>query len=302
MKEIKVKLYSHENDKYVELYEVIEGDTKAEFIARNTYGRGDDGEWYFVSDPHGYCELDHGYPADYVFIVCDARGNELLQDGNGKTRNPFPTLKRKAELTWYEIKAEYPCKKEGLTDWLLSFLTKEISETVLQSKPCHEANWPFWCDDIRKDVVQKFTHLGENYCIYKVTTKHRYCDCEWIEYYSGKEIMDRYTGYVDYYGACFDESRSGPNFSRKVATKKVSDALKIIYHNKYRVSYVRQTEHGDYEHRMDLYQAAELLLKGNFNREFVLQVINTEVMRRTFYGNYHSACKDFPNLVMDYSF
>ena len=302
MKEIKVKLYSHENDCYVELYKVIKGDTKVKYFARNTYSSGDDGQWYFVADPLGYCELDHGCPGDYVFIVCDSKGKELFRDSNGEIRNPFPTLERKAELTWNEIMQEYPCKKEGLNDWLLSFLTKEVSKTKLKDLPCHEANWPHWYNELKREVIRKFNHLGENYCIYKVTSKHKYCECEWINYYSGYEEMDEYTSYIKWYGACFDDSRTGPNYSRSVAIGVVVKSLENIYSRKYNLSYIRQTNYGDYEQKMSYTQAAEFLLKGDYDRVFVHEVANREKDNKTFYESYEEIRKNFPNVVLDYSF
>lgn len=210
MRKIKVKLYANENDNYVELYKVISGDTKCKYFARYTYG-GDDGIWYFVADPLGYCELDYVCSNEYVFTVCDQNGKELFNDSNGEIKNPFPTLERKAQLVWQTIKDGYPSKRNGLTDWLLSFLTKEVSESKLKDLPCHEANWPHWYDEVDKEIIHRFDHLGENYAIYKVTKTHRYCEANWITYYAGLEHMDEYTDYVKWYGDWFDTSIFGLN-------------------------------------------------------------------------------------------
>jgi hypothetical protein len=302
MKEININLYRYRNDSYVELFKLIGGNTKTKYIARRTYSGGDNGEWYFVADPLGYCELDHSCPSDYVFVVCDHNGNELFRDSNGEVSNPFPTLERKAELEWYEIMKKYPCKEEGLNHWLLSHLTKVISETKLKDEPCHESNWLHWYDKISRKVIHRFTHLGENYCIYEVLKKHRYCDCEWVDYYSGYELMDEYTGYIKWYGARFDESNTGPNYSRSLAIQYVINAMKKIYQKEQSLSYVKQAEYGDFELKMDYYQAAEFLLKGNYDRSFVHEVADKEKDNRTFYDCYKKMNEDFPNIRMHYSF
>ena len=302
MKEIKIVIYRHENDSYVELYKVIGGDTTVKYFARATYGGGENGEWYFVADPLGYCELDHGCPDDYVFILCDNDGKELFRDSNGAVKNPFPTLERKAELSWGEISNEYPCKREGLNNWLLSYLTKELSATTLKDEPCHDANWSYWFDEISRKVLHRFTHLGENYCIYSVSRKHRYCDCEWVEYYSGYEVMDEYTSYIKWHGSFFDESKTGPNYSENVAVDIVINALKAIYKSSYKLSYVNRADWGDYEQKMDYRQAAKLLLKGNYCRTFVHEVADKEKSNRTFYDDSEKMRQDFPNIKMNYAF
>ena len=302
MGEIKIKLYAHENDNYVELYKVIEGKTNQKYIARVTYGSGDDGEWYFVADPLGYCELDYACPKDYVFIICDSNDKELFCDSNGEIKNPFPTLERKATLSWNEIMHDHPCKKEGLNSWLLSYLTSEISKTILKDEPCHEANWPYWRDETKKEVISRFTHLGENYCIYALSRKHRYCDCEWIDYFSGYEVMDEYTSYIKWHGAFFDESKTGPNYSGNVAIEIVINTLKKIYKRERSLSYVNRTDWGNYEKRLDYHQAATLLLKGNYNRAYVHETANKEKNNRTFYDDSKKMRQDFPNIKMHYSF
>lgn|GEM_PF-2658811 len=302
MRKIKVKLYAHENDSYVELYKVISGDTKVEYFGRHTNSFGDDGVWYFVSDPLGYCELDHECSNEYVFIVCDKKGKELFHDSNGKPRNPFPTLERKAKIEWEKITGKYPCKKKGLNGWLLSFLTKEISETKLKNEPCHESNWLHWYDKTTKEIVGKFSHLGVNYCIYKIICVHKYCECQWFEFYSGFEKMDENTGYVHYHGAYFDESRHGPNYSRNMAEELVETALKEVYPNRFSLSFLNKTEHADYEQRLNYRQASERLLNGNFDRAFVNEIIEKEKVSKTFYDDFLALKKDHPNAIMDFSF
>jgi len=302
MREIKVKLFAHENDSYVELYKVISGDTKIEYFARYTYG-GDDGEWYFVADPLGYCELDHACNTDYLFIVCDKRGKELFRDSNGEVKNPFPPLERKANLAWQEVVEQYPCTREGLNDWLLSFLTKETAETKLKDLPCHESNWIHaWRNKGSKEVIHTFTHLGENYCIYKVNMAHKYCDCQWASYYAGYEVMDEYTGYIQWFGDQFDASSRGPNYSANEAGRLVEEMLKTVYPDRYTLSYLNRTQYADYEQKLNYRQAADALLKKNYDRAYVHQVIANEKEHKTFYDNFTELRKDYPNAVMDLGF
>ena len=301
MREIKVSIYAHENDSYVELYKVLKGETKHKYIARHTYRNGNGGEWYFVSDPLGYCELDYGCPEDYVFIVCDQKGKELFRDSNGTVRHPFPTLEGQAVMSWNEIKTSYPSKNEGLSNWLLSYLTTEIMETKLKDKNCIETNWPHWCNETSREVIKRFSHLGENYCIYKITYRHQFCDCVWTEFYSGDEIMKEYTSYIKFHGAQFDEANTGPNYSCGEAIKLVMAALKEIYAGRHTLSAVRITPECTYESKMNIRQAAEFLLKSNYNRVFVESVINKERALPSLYASYMEIKKDYPDAVRDFS-
>jgi hypothetical protein len=223
MKEIKLRLYSHMNDSYNELYKVLNGDTKVKYFARHCWN--DSGTWYFVADPHGYCELDHSCPEDYIFIVCGHNGKTLFKDSNGEISNPFPTLERKAKIVWNSIKDRFSTI-DGLNDWLLSYLTREVIETTLKGQYCPYENWvAFWYDETGREVIEQFEHLGEKYCIYKINRKHRYCDCEWIEYFAGPETMDEYTNWIAYYGAYFDENKVGTCYSPNEARRVVMSAL-----------------------------------------------------------------------------
>jgi len=242
MKEIKVKIYAHENDDYNELWKVISGDTKQKYFARHTFGKA---EWYFVADPLGYCELDHACPDDYIFIVCDDNGKELLRDSNGGISNTFPTLEQKTKNVWNSIKEKY-ATIDGLNDWLLTFLTKNIIETKLSDVFCHYENWTWgWQDTVNKEVIERFNHLGVDYCVYKLTKKHRYCDCEWVDYYAGHAKMDEeYPSYVEYFGSWYDGNIMGDCYSPNDATKTVKGALEQIYKSDRGLSTVSTTPYG----------------------------------------------------------
>lgn len=301
VRKINVKLYAHEDDRYVELYKVIKGDTEVKYFARHTSTDGDDGEWYFVSDPDGYCELDYSCPGDYIFVVCDSKGKELFRDSNGEIRNPFPTLERKAEMSWLEVMERYPIRKEGLKDWLLSFLTKEVSDTILKDLPCHEGNWPQWYDEVKREIIHRYDHLGEKYCIYKTARKHKYCDCEWAVYISGFEEDGEDNGFIKWHGVWFDDSVTGANYSPNEANEVVRKALESLYTEKY-VSYLNRTIQGDYEQKMNYRKAADFLLGRNYDRKFVHEVIAKEKENKSFYDNFEAIRKDFPDAKIDYSF
>ena len=64
----RVKFHSEEDDSYVELWKLV---GRAGYIARYTHGPKC---WYYVSDPHGYRELDHQIEDDATIIVCGRDG------------------------------------------------------------------------------------------------------------------------------------------------------------------------------------------------------------------------------------
>ena len=143
MKEIKVKLKYHENDDYNELWLEINGRGNNRYYARHTYGWT--GTWYFVSDPLGYCELDHPCPDDYIFIVCDQKGNELFRSCNGDDSCNFPCLRAMEIDEWnkfiesserqitakhkdsdFLIHAITGMTRNGRDRWVLTFKDPEI--------------------------------------------------------------------------------------------------------------------------------------------------------------------------------
>ena len=88
MKEIKVKKSRNEDDNYVELWKVIDPMKGVpRYYGRYTYK--DEGTWYYVSDPLGYCELDRAVENDVMFICCDDSGKECARYSN-KDANPLP--------------------------------------------------------------------------------------------------------------------------------------------------------------------------------------------------------------------
>ena len=86
MREIKVQLYSGEDDNYVELWKTVEEiEGKHRYYGRYTYG--DEGTWYSVCDPLGYCELNAPIADDVMFICCDENGNEVIRYSNADAKD-----------------------------------------------------------------------------------------------------------------------------------------------------------------------------------------------------------------------
>lgn len=299
MPKIKVKLHRHENDSYNELYkviEVMEGECKEKYFCRNTYGGG---IWYFVSDPLGYCELDYACKDDYIFLVCDNSGSVLFEDGNGADINKaYPTPEKLSKITWGKIKNQYPTI-EGLTNWLQSFIAAEVKET-LKNEYCIYENWTvFWTIEKSIDVIETFDYLGEKYNIYKVTKQHKYCSAEWVEYYTGEDGADHYTKYL---GAWFDITAHGTSYGRHEAEKMVEEAIKNIYDERFSVSSVITGYGMTQERKLKPYQAAEQLLKGNYDRKYVDGIIEQERNKKTFYKGITEIRKEHPDCMADYSY
>ena len=309
MKRIKVCIYSHENDSYNELYKVIKGDTKKKYFARHTFGNG---EWYFVSDPLGYCELDYSCPEDYIFIVCDGNGKELFEDSNGKISNPFPTLKNHAKQVWARCEQSKTAKKDGLSDWLLTFMT---ADKITKDMNCPEVNWTHcWYDNIGQKIVKEFIHLGEPYCIYEITMKHRYGECEWIEYMCGHKNIDlKYPYYVTYFGATWDEQSYGLCYSPREAHRLVVDALKEVYGNVKRLSRISEHEWGGISEQKYNFETAAMSYLGSsysqntfcpsYDRQNVGNIIENIKNERIFYTSREDILKDYDarEINWDYS-
>jgi hypothetical protein len=191
---------------------------------------------------------------------------------------------------------------EGLSDWLQSFLTSEI-RAQLKNEPCISTNWIYcWFSEIKKEAVSDFEHLGEEYCIYKVKNRHKYCGCEWIEYYAGLKDMDDYDGYIKHFGSSYDNSVIGACCGESEAVHLVTDALKNIYPGKHSLSRVCKAYGMAYERKMNYRQAAEYLIGGNYDREHISAIIEAEKSSRSFYNGYAAIKKDYPDIVLDYRF
>ena len=73
--------------------------------------------------------------------------------------------------------------------------------------------------------------------------------------------------------------------------------LDLIYNDKRILSIVSQ--HG-YETRMNRRDASEYLIKNNYDRKYIEQIINKEQDVKTFYYNRNDILRDFPDVIWDY--
>lgn len=312
MKEFKVKLKYHENDDYNELWLVINGMKANQYFARNTYGWT--GMWYFVSDPLGYCELDHPCPNDYIFIVCDQKGNELFRSCNGDDSCNFPCLRAmeidewnkfieasKQNITSFSRDSDFfahwatGMTSDGCDRWLLTFKDPEIYGDVAKD---YDENWCWHYTEVGEpEILATFNYAGTDYHITRQRYKHNNCGVEWDNYYSGQH----------YKGSVFDSNNVGTMYSAREATEKVVAALKEIYPNcKYTISAV--DEYPAYgrgekyysERKMKFWTAAERLLGRNYNRIFVDSVIENERNNPSMYADYKEIKAKYPDCEMDF--
>lgn len=252
-KEIKVHKYYDENDCYVELWKVV-GEEK--YYGRYTYNN--EGTWYYVADPLGYCELDSKVSSDIVFILCDEKGNEYYRYSNGQP-NPLPTFNAYIKQMWKKVKDNIPHNTENdeadfwsmcwngettrkLNQWLVSFMDKELYPKEIAEMNEYEENWYGCWHNTEIDYTSipgsEFEFLGSKYQFIKVHHKHDVCGVEWdtfeccdnpIQMSSfGTETHPFIQSYMEM-GNWFDDSRYGTMFDKKSARKKVVEKLLEIY-------------------------------------------------------------------------
>ena len=113
MREIKVQLYRGEDDNYVELWKTVEEiEGKHRYYGRYTYGN--EGTWYSVCDPLGYCELNAPIADDVMFICCDENGNEVIRYSNADG-NKLPKFETVIKREWNKVKEKLQHNTEDLT-------------------------------------------------------------------------------------------------------------------------------------------------------------------------------------------
>lgn len=293
MKTVKVRLYQTENDAYVELWKVV--GTKGKFYARYVCGKP---VWYHVCDPLGYCELDYPCSDEMVFIICDQTGKPLFKDSNKKElSNPFRTLAEEAKLAWRDYGFAI---RRGLNNWLLSYMTQEnLAKDPTNTQFCPKENWVYcWSDILERVRVGEFQYLGSQYYIWKITRKHRYCDCEWYEYVAAEKDMDwEWPYYIEHYGEYF-EPVMGPMYSEYEALQLVGAALAEYYGCK-SLSIVKEDPWNQtpYERKMNTKEAAEYLISQNLSREYVDGIIKDITQAGgdvKFYTSSQDILKDYP--------
>lgn len=301
-KEIRVHLYRNENDDYVELWKVFD---EKKYYGRYTYN--DWGTWYYVSDPLGYCELDHQVPNDITFVCCDVNGKEQCRYSNADP-NPLVKFETYVKRKWSQYKKKVQANEENfekefwsmcwdatttykINKWLLSFKDPELYGDVARD---YDENWyGCWkCHEIAYEPLEgsEFTYLGNKYQFTKVTKKHDICGVEWDEYYctDAPYIMSDFANedrpWIEtymYLGNWFDDSKYGTMYDKATAIQKVKNGLKDIYKGEM-ISKIYSSYGFTYEKFFSYHDAAEELLKRDYNIERVTKLIRDEADNPSF--------------------
>lgn len=183
-KEIKVRLHHIDRENCTEVWEVQTEKGKP----RRYLGR-DDGygpkEWYTLCDaPYGYCERDCHVREDLTLIICDKDWNEVLRDGTDRERFPesFPSLDEVCDKAWDKVVKVLPhVTHKGFGLWITKQSFLPLSQT-------EELNWrDSYYEEEASEILSRFTWIGEEYAIFKVTQRHTKCDARWYEYYAGRQ-------------------------------------------------------------------------------------------------------------------
>jgi hypothetical protein len=305
MKEIKVRLYVSENDDYVELWKVINPEEgKPDYFGRYTYA--DEGTWYYVCDPLGYCELDHSVGKDVMFIVCDNNGNEVCRYSNAD-KNPLPKFETVMHNEWSKIKDSLPHNIENHTadfwaeailgettlsinQWLLSFKDPDLYQKEINDMYGYDENWCYCrTKEIKYEPIKgsEFTYLGEKYCFTKVTNKHEICGVEWIAYECTdvEYVIDDWCNSIHSYGTMgnwFDKSNVGAMYDRRTARLLAEKALDEIYPKENKYDKLLYVDNGKRFYSLYYSQAAEVLLGSELHRDKVRAIIEAEHQQNTF--------------------
>ena len=234
-KQIKVRLYSTENDDYNELWKVV--GSKNRFFARHVFGRP---TWYYVCDPLGYCELDS--PADDIdFIVCSQKNKPLFTSNNHDRETEFKTFAETARDHFCKINSSLNYFKPSdngtqitsLNDWLLSFMDPSKYKQEIEDMYGYAENWLY----ARTDYVGlepipngEFEYLGNKYQICWRISKHVVCGKEFREIVccDSPAVIDEFFQIpVVYkcYGAQFDLNDVGTMYSERQARAVLKKAL-----------------------------------------------------------------------------
>lgn len=251
-KEIKVCLYANENDDYNELWKVI-GTEEEKYYARTMWNN--EGTWYYVADPLGYCELDRPVPNDVTFIMCDDKGNECFRYNNGQA-NPLPTFATVIKLQWNRVKDNILHNVEDvksdfwaecirgettrkLNQWLISFKDPDIYGSKAKD---YDENW-FGCwhnteTEYTPIENSEFMYLGNKYQFVKVHHKHDICNVEWETFeccdspiqmgWWGTESHPQIQSYMEL-GNWFDDSIYGTMYDKRTARERIAEKLLEIF-------------------------------------------------------------------------
>ena len=155
-------------------------------------------EWYTLCDaPYGSCERDCHVRQDATLVICDKDWNEVLRDGTDRERFPesFPSLEETCDRAWENVRKEIPrFTRQGFAEWILKQAHRPLSQT-------EEANWRLsYHEEAACETLARFTWIGEEYGIFRVTQRHTRCDARWYEYYAGRTHRKEYEGYTRFFG------------------------------------------------------------------------------------------------------
>ena len=297
-KEIKVQLYANENDDYNELWKVV-GEEK--YYARHTYHN--QGIWYYVCDPLGYCELDHMVKEDVTFIMCDSEGNECFRYANGQP-NPLPKFDDYIKLQWNKVKdnIQHNVEKDDvnfwtmcfsgetvrkLNQWLISFKDPEIYGDKAKD---YDENWYGCWQNTETDYTpipnSEFEYLGNKYQFVKVHHKHDICGVEWDTFeccdspiemgWWGTETHPQVQSYMEM-GNWFDESIKGTMYDTLTARNLVADKLTQIVPTERDYQGVIYVEFGSssvYGHYLNYGTCAEKLIARDYHIKAISNLID----------------------------
>lgn len=201
-KEIKVRLHHIDRGNCTEVWEVQTEEGKpGRYLGRDDgYGPK---EWYTLCDaPYGYCERDCHVRADLTLVICDKDWNEVLRDGMDRERFPesFPSLDEACDGAWDKIVKGLPhVTRKGFGQWITKQSFLPLSRT-------EELNWRDCYDEEEASgILSRFTWIGEEYTIFKVTRRHTRCDARWYEYYAGKTNRQEHESYIRFFGYEFHD-------------------------------------------------------------------------------------------------
>lgn len=292
-KELRVKLYLDENDDYVEVWQLV---GREKYIGR--YTCGSQKEWVYLSDPLGYCEIDHFISHDVTIIVCDEYGNELFKTHNGEESSNFNTTKGEARERWADyLKRQHPkVKMENQSAnffrhwatgnpsgtfnyWLTSF---QDPDQYPEAKDYAE-NWiGSYNEQVGSaETLAEYMFLGTVRKIERLHYRHRVCGVEWDNYYSDGFYMC----------AGFEESLVGPMYSQAEAEMHLIDAVKanfpegttVISYVELQRGYPKGEDGYAVQRNARISTACEHLLARNYRRAFVDQLVAEERKQSHFY-------------------
>lgn len=316
--EYRVQFYSEEDDSYVELWQLV-GQKK--YIARYTCGPK---RWYYVSDPLGYCELDHAIKDDVTIIVCDWNGNELFRTSNADCSVGFNTPKQEAFAQWTKYAKERNPSVSvenqsaqffahwatgtpvgDFNSWLLSFQDPDRYEEAKD----YAENW-LWRRNEQVgefETLAEYTYLGEIKKIERGHFRHTVCGVEWDEYFAG-----------DYFiGSDFDSSNVGTMYSEAEARRILTAAIVGNFLEARVLSIVRtytpfgQNETYHKEERVRIENAWECIVAPdssdgcgpkNLRRSFIDAEAAKERKHSRFFGSFIEIEKVYPDCLRNYNY